>query len=45
MVALQYCSTANAFSYSTLPVMALKYRSTDNVFFIEYIDRGGIGIS
>ena len=45
MVALQYCSTANAFSYITLTGVALKYRSTDNVFIIEYIDRGGIGIS
>ena len=22
--------------------MALKYRSTDNAFFIEYFDRGGL---
>ena len=44
MMALKYCSTDNAFSLRTLTVVALKNRSTYNDFFIEYIDRGGIGI-
>ena len=44
MVALNYCSIDNAFSYNTLPVMTLKYRIQTMLSSYSTVNSGDLEI-